>query len=178
MNAKCLLWEDGAGLSIFCLIHTHINIEFHHILLKLMTIIQSQENNRQTRISHDPVPSNQDFSEPIRILLSEVEDARRTVDNQYAQLPVRRLEHNEHFRATRLGARRTQCDHNSTLGRDLLISSSIHKLVSTRVMYRRQLEDQQLPRVSSSTGAELASSHLYGTRDTARQHAECGVERK
>jgi hypothetical protein len=38
-----------------------------------------------------------------------VEDARRTVDNQYAHLPVvRRFELNEHFRASRLGARRTQ----------------------------------------------------------------------
>jgi hypothetical protein len=88
-------------------------------------------NNLLTR--HDDIIYYKEDLTTTTILL---EDARRTVNNQDAQLPVRRLEHNEHFRATRLGARCAQCN-NSTLGHCLLISlSSINTLVSTRVMYR------------------------------------------
>jgi hypothetical protein len=100
-----------------------------------------------------------------------MEDAHRTVNNQNAQLPGRRLEHNEHFRATRLlGSRRTECEYcNSILVACSISLPSIHTLVSTRVLFGRQLEDQQLPRVSSST-AELAFPRLYSL--SAKKHEQ------
>jgi hypothetical protein len=64
-----------------------------------------------------------------------MEDARRTVNNQYAHLPVRRFVHSEHFRASRLGAGRTLAH---------LVVVVKYRLVSTRVIYRQQLKDQQL----------------------------------
>jgi hypothetical protein len=87
-----------------------------------------------------------------------MKDARRTVENQHAQLSVRRFEHNEHFPATRLGARKVLGTRNEITQLSVVACSSRCRRL-TSVLYRRQLEDQQLPLVSSST-VELASSHL------------------